>query len=318
MTPRTDMILPPRVSVIIPAYNEQEAISALLERLLPVLHAHGPFEVLFVDDGSTDGTLAAIKSQRTLHPEVAFVSLSRNFGHQAALRAGLVYARGECVISMDADLQHPPELIHEMIERWESGYEVVYTIRRDDVASASFKRTTSRLFYRTMNLLSGLKLEEGVADFRLVSRPVVEILNRMGENPLFLRGMVAWLGFRQSGISYEPAPRFGGTSKYTLGRMTRLAVEGITSFSIKPLNLALAASGVVAMLAIAYSAYAMYVKLCTDAAVPGWTSVLAAVLWLGAVQLLVLGIIGEYLGRVFIEAKRRPSFVVRESSLDHD
>ncbi len=316
MAVRTQTDSTPRVSVVVPAYDEEGGIAELVDRLVPVLRVHGTFEILFVDDGSTDGTLPAIKRQQARHPEVGYLSFSRNFGHQAALRAGLAYARGECVISMDADLQHPPELIHELVARWEGGDEIVYTVRQEGARVGPFKRITSRLFYGIMNVLSGVRIQDGAADFRLISRPVLDILNRLDENPLFLRGMLAWLGFRQSGIRYAPAPRAHGTSKYTLGRMVHLALEGITSFSIKPLNLALAASGAVAVLALAYSLYALYVRLFTGNAVPGWTSVLAAVLWLGAVQLLVLGIMGEYLGRLFVEAKHRPPFVIRESSLD--
>jgi dolichol-phosphate mannosyltransferase len=306
--------LQPRISVVVPAFNEADGIEPLLKRLLPVLRMHGTFEVLFVDDGSTDRTLEVVKRQRALHPEVAYLSFSRNFGHQAALRAGLAHARGECAISLDADLQHPPELLHELIARWELGDEVVYTIREDGPELGWTKRTTSRLFYRAMKALSGVPLREGTADFRLLSRPVLDVVNALEENPLFLRGMLAWLGFRQGAVRYTPEPRRSGLSKYTFGRMVRLALEGITSFSVRPLNLALAASAAVAALACAYSAYAIYMRAFTDQTVPGWTSVLAAVLWLGAVQLLVLGILGEYVGRMFVEAKRRPPFVIRESS----
>jgi dolichol-phosphate mannosyltransferase len=308
----------PRLSVVVPAFNEERCVGPLVERLVPVLRAHGTFEIVFVDDGSSDGTLGAIKEQRALHPEVGYLSFSRNFGHQAAIRAGLAQARGEGVISMDADLQHPPELIHELVARWEQGAEVVYTVREDGDEVGGFKRTTSRLFYRALNALSGTSVEPGAADFRLISRPVLEVVNRLEENPLFLRAMLAWLGFRQVGLAYRPAPRLHGASKYTVRRMVRLALEGITSFSVKPLNLALGASAGVALVALAYSAYAVYMRVFTEQTVPGWASVLAAVLWLGAIQLLVLGFLGEYLGRLFVESKRRPPFVIRESSARHD
>ncbi len=310
MTGRTS----PRISVVVPAFNEAEGITPLLARLLPVLRVHGKFEVLFVDDGSTDGTLEVLKRHCAEHPEVGYLSFSRNFGHQAALRAGLAHTRGECAISLDADLQHPPELIHELVARWEQGDEVVYTIRDDGPDVGWAKRTTSRVFYRTMRALSGVPVREGAADFRLLSRPVLDVVNRLDENPLFLRGILAWLGFRQGVVRYTSEPRRSGASKYTFSRMVRLALEGITSFSVRPLNLALAASGAVAGLAFAYSCYALFMRFFTERTVPGWTSVLAAVLWLGAVQLLVLGIMGEYLGRLFVESKRRPPFVIRESS----
>jgi glycosyltransferase involved in cell wall biosynthesis len=306
----------PAVSVVVPAFNESQNVSALLEVLLPVLAGIGTFEIVLVDDGSTDDTLEVIRRHHALDPRVRFVALSRNFGHQTALRAGLAHARGACVISMDADLQHPPELIPEMVARWKEGYDVVYTVREDAASLPASKRLSSALFYRLLNALSGVRIEAGTADFRLLSRRVLDVLNGLDEQPFFLRGLVPWLGFRQHGIPYAPNDRRHGQSKYTLRKMVALATDGITSFSVKPLLVSGALAALVGAIALAYSLYVIYARVFTDAAVPGWASVLVAVLWLGSMQLFVLGIMGQYLGKLFVQSKRRPPFVVRDASDD--
>lgn len=306
----------PALSVVVPAFNESANVPALLDVLVPVLAGIGTFEIVFVDDGSTDDTLEVIRRHHALDARIRFVALSRNFGHQTALRAGLAHARGECVISMDADLQHPPELIREMVARWRDGYDVVYTVREDARSLPAVKRATSRLFYRVLNALSGVRIEAGAADFRLLSRRVLELLNGLDEQPFFLRGLVPWLGFKQIGIPYSPHDRRHGESKYTLRKMIALAADGITSFSVKPLLVAGALGAVVGAIALVYSLYAVYTRIFTDAAVPGWTSVLVTVLWLGSMQLFVLGIMGQYLGKLFMQSKQRPSFVVRDASDD--
>jgi dolichol-phosphate mannosyltransferase len=304
----------PLLSVVVPAFNESPNIPALLEALVPVAEKYAPYEIVFVDDGSLDDTLEVIRRQQAINPSIAYVSFSRNFGHQAALRAGLAHARGRCVVSMDADLQHPPELIHEMMEHWKAGFDVVFTVRQDGPGVSWFKRKTSAAFYRLMNALGGVTIEPGAADFRLLSRPVVDALNELVENPLFLRGMLPWLGFRHCRIAYTPGERFRGSSKYTLRKMAALATDGVTSFSVRPLALAAAFGAIVSAGAFAYSIYALCIKLFTDRAIAGWTSVLVAVLWLGGIQLLALGIIGEYLGKLFLQSKRRPFYVVRDAS----
>lgn len=304
----------PEISIVIPAFNEDENILALTGALVPMLEPLGTFEILFVDDGSTDGTLDEIRRTHSQDARIRYIALSRNFGHQTALRAGLSRSRGECVISMDADLQHPVELIEEMIRRWRSGYDVVYTIREDDASTPALKRTTSALFYRLLNALSGVRVEAGTADFRLLDRRVVDVLNRLEEQPFFLRGLVPWLGFRQIAIRYAPGERRNGESKYTLRKMIGLATDGITSFSVKPLLVSGAFGAMVGAVALAYSLYALYTRFFTATAVPGWASVLVAVLWLGSMQLFVLGVIGQYLGKLFIQSKQRPPFVVKDAS----
>ncbi len=282
-----------------------------------MLAKHGPYEIVFVDDGSSDGTLDAIKTLRASNAFVRYVSLSRNFGHQAALRAGLAHARGECVVSMDADMQHPPELVETMIERWQQGFDVVYTVR-EDARLPFFKRLTSWGFYRLVNALAGVRIQRGAADFRLLARPVVDVINDLGEDPLFLRGMLSWLGFKQSSIVYVPGARLHGAPKYTVRKMLSLAGDGITAFSIRPLTVSAGVGAVVSAGAFIYSMYVVYMRFFTSRTIAGWASVLAAVLWLGGIQLLVLGIIGEYLGKLFMQAKRRPFYVVRDASSDEE
>ena len=303
---------------MVPAYNESENVAPLVGALVPILAKHGPYEIVFVDDGSSDGTLDAIKSLRASNAYVRYVALSRNFGHQAALRAGLAHARGECVVSMDADMQHPPELVETMIERWQQGFDVVYTVREEGRSLPFLKRLTSAGFYRLANALAGVRIEPGAADFRLLARPVVDVINDLGEDPLFLRGMLSWLGFKQSSIVYAPGSRLHGESKYTVRKMLSLATDGITSFSIRPLTMSAGVGALVSAGAFIYSLYVVYMRIFTSRAIVGWASVLAAVLWLGGIQLLVLGIIGEYLGKLFMQAKRRPFYVVRETSRDEE
>jgi dolichol-phosphate mannosyltransferase len=304
----------PAVSVVVPAFNEARSIPELMAVLVPILSKHGSFEILIVDDGSQDDTLEIVRRHRALDPRIGYLSFSRNFGHQSALRAGLAHALGECVISMDADLQHPPELIDEMIRLWKEGYDVVYTQRRDDEAVSLFKRITSKGFYGVLNALASVRIDEGAADFRLVSRRVVDLLNGLEEQPLFLRGLLPWMGFRQIGIPYSPRDRKHGVSRYTLGKMLSLATDGLTSFSVKPLALALGLGAATGALAVAYSAYVLFMHLFTSATLPGWTSVIVAVLWLGSMQLFVIGILGQYLGKLFMMSRRRPPYLVMEAA----
>jgi len=302
------------VSVVIPAFNEEGNIKPLLEKLTSILENYHNYEILFVDDGSEDKTLENLKIQGQKNHRVRYISLSRNFGHQNALKAGLDHAVGDCIVTMDGDLQHPPELIPRLVEKWQEGYEVVTTIRLNDPRSSFLKRGTSGMFYRLVNRLSDIRIPKGAADFRLLDRSVVNILKDTKEYYLFFRGMIAWMGFHQCTLEYIPDKRFSGKSKYSFKRMFGFALTGITSFSLKPLRLSILLGLFFALLAFGYGVYAILIKLLTDQAVPGWTSVLASVLFIGGLQLTVLGIIGEYIGKLFVESKKRPHYIIKEKS----
>ena len=302
-----------RVSVVVPAFNEEENLPEVCARIKEQLSGRYERELIFVDDGSSDGTERVLREMRGQDPEVHYLLLARNFGHQSALRAGLDYATGDCVISLDADLQHPPRLIPELLGHWLAGHDIVYTQRRDDAKLPWLKRKTSAAFYGLMNKLSSVSFEPGTADYRLLDRRVVDVIRASPDVELFLRGFVHWIGFRQKRVEYTPEPRFRGTTKYTVHKMVKLALSGITSFSVRPLHFATLAGVGVSALAFAYAFYAIYVLLFTDRAVSGWASVLVSVLFIGGIQLLVLGIMGEYIGRLFVQSKQRPPYLIRET-----
>lgn len=302
------------ISVVIPAFDEEGSLQKLTGTLEPVLSAYGDYEILVVDDGSKDHTLNILKELHKANPKIKYLSLSRNFGHQNALKAGLDHAKGDCVITMDADLQHPPKMIPELVTKWQEGNDIVYTIRKDDRQLGFLKRVSSRLFYRLMNWISDIRFREGAADFRLLDRSVVDVLKDINEYYLFFRGMTSWVGFRQCSVEFTPDQRFAGETKYSFRRMLGFALTGITSFSLKPLRLSFTLGALFAVLAFLYGIYALVMKFFTDTTIPGWTSVLASVLFIGGIQLIVLGIIAEYVGKLFMESKRRPHYIIRESS----
>ena len=303
------------ISVVIPAYNEAGNIRVVAQKITDQLENTGSFEIIFVDDGSTDSTLEEIKDISKNDKSVKYISFSRNFGHQKALKAGLDHAIGDCVISMDADLQHPPELIGELIAKWREGYDVVYTIRKDIQNVGLIKKTTSKLFYKIINIISDVDIPLGAADFRLLDKRVVDEMRTFKENWLFIRGIIAWLGFNQTGIEYAVQDRHLGSSKYSLRKMFSFAVQGITSFSIMPLRFSIVIGFVISACAFLYTIYALFMKLYYETAIPGWTSILLSVLFLGGIQLISLGLIGEYLGKMFIETKNRPNYVIKEKSI---
>jgi polyisoprenyl-phosphate glycosyltransferase len=304
-----------KVSVVIPSFNEEDNVRALAERLVPILSHYSDYEILFVDDGSVDNTLAIIRRLSEQNDKVKYLSFSRNFGHQMALKAGLDHATGDCVICMDADLQHPPELIDQMIGKWQEGHDIVYTVREDGTHVPFLKKGTARLFYTFINSISNIKLDRGVADFRLLDRAVVEVFRTINESSLFIRGMVSWVGFKQCAIKYMPNDRFSGESKYSIGRMVSFALDGMTSFSVKPLYLATIFGLVVSLLSFFYGLFAIYMHFFTNKVISGWTSVIVSVLFIGGIQLVMLGILGEYLGKLFIESKKRPIYIVKKKKL---
>jgi len=303
------------ISIVIPAYNEAGNITVIARQVSEQAEKIGPYEIIFVDDGSTDSTLEEIKTVAKNNASVKYLSFSRNFGHQMALKAGLDYAGGDCVISMDADLQHPPELINKLINKWQEGYDVVYTIRKDISSVGFLKKITSRMYYKLINRISDVDIPLFVADFRLLDKKVVDELRKFKETFLFIRGIVSWLGYRQTGIEYEVKDRNAGSTKYTLRKMISFAIQGITSFSIAPLRVAILIGFIVSMGAFLYTIIAIYARYYLQTVIPGWTSILISVLFLGGIQLITLGVIGEYLGKMFIETKNRPNYVINEKKL---
>jgi len=303
------------ISVIIPAYNEADNINIIAKRVSEQLAEIGDYEILFIDDGSTDETLNKIKEIAKDGNNIKYISFSRNFGHQKALKAGLDNAKGDCAITIDADMQHPPELMKEMIDRWKEGYDVVYTIRKDTSDTNLMKRVTSRLFYSIVNKISDVDIPLGAADFRLLDRKVVNELKKFQENWLFIRGIVSWLGFKQSGIEYTVQRRHSGKSKYSISKMISFAVQGITSFSILPLRISIVLGFIFSICSFLFAIYAIYAKYILNVAIVGWTSILISVLFLGGIQLIFLGILGEYLGKMFIESKNRPNYIIKEKKI---
>lgn len=304
------------LSIIIPLLNEQNNIETLYTEIKEFAKNITQKEVIFINDGSTDKTLENIKLLRAHDTSVHYINFSRNFGHQNALKAGLDLCSGDIVISMDGDLQHPPRLIPHLIERWREGYDVVVTTREDTSESGLLKKMTSQGFYRLMGKMSNIQLHPGSADFRLLDRKVVDVLKRFDENDTFYRGYVAWAGFSQIEIPYTPEKRRSGATKYTPRKMIRLALDGLLGFSILPLRLVTFIGFFISMASFLYGFYAICVKLFSATAVSGWASTMAGIYFLGGIQLLCIGICGEYIGRTFMEVKRRPHYIVAETSID--
>ncbi|MBK9118750.1 MAG: glycosyltransferase family 2 protein [Phycisphaerales bacterium] len=302
-----------QLSIVIPVFNERENLGLLRTRLAGVLTPRAEtWEIVLVDDGSSDGTADEIARWSTEDPRIKLVALSRNFGHQAALVAGLSHARGRAVVSMDGDLQHPPELLPELLERWYAGYEVVQTIRSEPADDRPLKRAGSLWFYRVLSALTQLHVTPGAADFRLLSRPALDAFLACAERRRCNRALVQWIGFRYTEVPYTAAARHAGRSKYSFRAMFRLAGDAIFSFSTWPLRAAGFAGGLVSLAAGAYLVFVLVARLFfPQHVVPGWSSILAAVLVLGGVNLLVLWILGEYVGRMYEEVKQRPLYIVR-------
>jgi polyisoprenyl-phosphate glycosyltransferase len=302
------------ISVVIPCFNEEGTLRETHRRVGQTLaQASRAYEIVYVDDGSSDGTPELLRAIHAEDPHVRVVYLSRNFGHQFAVTAGLAHARGDAVVIMDADLQDPPEVVLEMVERWRDGYEVVYGVRTDREGETRFKLLTARLFYRLINWLSDTEMPVDAGDFRLLDRRVVDAIVSMPERDRFVRGMVSWVGYRQVGVPYRRAARFAGETKYPVSKMLRFAVDGILSFSIKPLRLSTLLGFASAGLALAAIGYAFVMRVFTQRWVAGWTALIIAILFLGGAQLISLGVVGEYVGRLYGEAKRRPLYLVRET-----
>jgi len=304
----------PVLSIVVPVFNEAGNIRKLHSELIPVLEKLGvDWEIIFCDDGSDDATWEIIDQLHRDNERIKGIRFSRNFGHQYALFAGMQHASGKAVISMDGDLQHPPELLPEMLERWRAGDKIVHTVRVYDQKQGFIKKLSSNLFYRLFTFLSGVEMEGGMADFRLLDRQVLDELLKFKEEGLFLRGLVHWVGYQSSKLTFQCGQRFSGKGKYSLKKMLKLAWTGITSFSIVPLRVSIIIGVLTSLLAFAEMLYAIYAKLFTDTVVPGWASGVAVVSFLFGILFIMLGVLGEYMGRVLIESRGRPRFLISES-----
>jgi glycosyltransferase involved in cell wall biosynthesis len=308
----------PLLSIVVPLYNEEGNVAALLERIVAIvasLPGAPSYEIVLVNDGSNDGTPAAIRAELSRRPHIVMVELSRNFGHQIAATAGVEIALGQAVVLMDGDLQDPPELIEAFVAKWREGYDVVYAVRRTRKGESPFKILTASLFYRTIRRLTRVSIPVDTGDFRLMSRRVVEALKRSPERHRFLRGLVSWVGYKQTGVEYDRDERLSGTTKYPLSKMISFAIDGITSFSDVPLKFASYVGFAASAVALLYALYVIVCKVFSInplAYTAGWASTICAVLFLGGVQLVTFGILGEYIGRIYDEVKGRPLYLISE------
>lgn len=300
------------VSIIVPVFNEEQNIDPLIKRLIPVLKDL-PYEIIFVDDGSKDRTLTFIKRQSAKNKNIKLISFYRNFGHQMALVAGYKVAKGDCVITVDADLQDPPEIIPEMIEKWQNGAKIVYAKRNERQGDSFFKKTTATIFYQLINFLSDTPIPQEVGDFRLLDKQVVDFINNLNEKPSFLRGLVSWGGYPTEFVYFKREKRFSGQTHYGFFKMLNFALEGITSFSVKPLRMATYfgfMSGVLGFLGIIYELIRKAIS--PQSFVIGWAGLFTAIMFLGGIQLITIGIIGEYIGKIYQEVQKRPKYLIKE------
>ncbi len=311
----------PLISVLIPVLNETKGLDALLDRLRPILNRIGDWELVFIDDGSTDGTLAQIRALHDADPRIKAISFSRNFGKEIAIAAGLRYVRGAATVIMDADLQHPPEVIDTFIAHWRDGYQVVYGERQDRATDSALRRLFSRAFYRTFNALSKSDIPEGAGDFRLLDRRAVDAMNALDERSRFNKGLFSWIGFKSIGVPYAVADRTQGSSKWSFRTLFRFALDGLTSFSTLPLRVWSLLGLAISITAFASALLYLVRTLIYGVDVPGFPSLIISVMIFSGVQLISLGVLGEYLGRVYEEVKGRPLCIVAEevgtSRTDH-
>ncbi len=303
----------PVLSLVLPIFNEEEAVPALLKRLEAFrASVNVPTEVVFVDDGSKDASLSLLTKAAASTTTYRILAFSRNFGHQAAITAGVDYAEGEAVVVLDADLQDPPEVVLEMMEKWREGFDVVYGRRRTRAGESLFKRATAKVFYRLFAALIPIQVPLDAGDFRLMSRRVVLVLRELRECHRFIRGLVAWVGFRQTQVVYDRPARVAGKTKYPLLRMIRFAIDGITSFSVVPLRLSIYVGLMIAFTSFCLGVWAIWVKFFTPSVVPGWASTFVMISMASAVQLVMIGILGEYVGRIYEQLKSRPLYVLQK------
>jgi dolichol-phosphate mannosyltransferase len=310
----------PVLSVVAPVFNEEETVAAFVQRVTSVLEGIGePYEIVLVNDGSRDQSLRVMREMQAKNPRIRIIDFSRNFGHQIAISAGLDYARGQAVAIIDSDLQDPPEVIAELVDRWRAGAEVVYAQRRHRRGETRFKLMTADAFYRLMRRITSVEIPQNTGDFRLLDRKVVNALIEMREHHRFMRGLSAWVGYRQEAVQYDRHERFAGTTKYPLRKMVRFSIDAITSFSTIPLQLATTFGFFLAGISLVGIVVAIVLRILTHAII-GQASTLILVLFMGGIQLIFLGILGEYLGRIYDEVRARPLYLVRDviSSDDED
>jgi dolichol-phosphate mannosyltransferase len=301
-------------SIVVPVFNEEEVLMESYKRLKKVMDGiFQPYEIIFVNDGSRDNTGAILRRICSIDKKAKFIEFSRNFGHQPAITAGMDYAGGEAIIVIDADLQDPPEVIPQMIEKWMEGFDVVYGVRAERQGESFFKKVTAAFFYRFFRKMTDVDIPVDVGDFRLIDRKVCDALKLVNERNRFIRGIISWLGFNQTGVEFTREKRFAGETKYPIKKMIKFSFDAIVSFSYKPLRLASYGGIILSFFSFIYLITVLFQKLFTSSAtVPGWASTLAVSLFFNGIVLMMLGIIGEYLGRIYDEAKGRPLYVVRE------
>jgi dolichol-phosphate mannosyltransferase len=304
-----------KISIVICCYNEFSNLPTVITAIHENMQSEEyDYEIIAVNDGSSDGSQELLESMSAEDSKLFYIELSRNFGHQNALKAGLDHSTGECIISMDADMQHPPHILPKLIEKWKDGYDIVYTRRMDDPSLSKFKRLFSRYFYKFLNMASDLKLENGAADFRLMNRQTANILINIKGGDLFIRGIVHWIGFKQYAIDYMPDKRLSGKTKYTLKKMLTLGVNGILSFSSRPLHVSLYLGFIIASISLLCIPYA-FISLYMGHTMAGWVSLIITISFLGGLQLFILGIIGLYIGRIFSQTKGYPQYIVRSTNI---
>jgi dolichol-phosphate mannosyltransferase len=306
------------LSIVIPCFNEEEVIETSFLKIKQTIKKMDiRVEYIFIDDGSTDNTRNILKKLSLINNEIKIICFSRNFGHQIAVSAGIEKSKGNALVLIDADLQDPPELIQSMIFEWKAGYDVVYGIRTARKSESYFKKTSSKLFYRVLNYLSDISIPNDSGDFRLIDLKVINAIKNMPEHDRFIRGMISWVGFKQKGIYFERDARFAGETKYPLVKMISFALTGIISFSTKPLKLATLIGFILSILAILGIIYVIFLRFFTDSWVNGWSAIMVSILLIGGIQLICLGLLGEYISRIFNEVKKRPLYVIDEF-IDND
>jgi len=308
--------MPARIlcSVVIPVYNEEAVVAETYKRLKTVMDSlNRPYELIFVNDGSRDNTAAIIKNICDGDPNVKLIDFSRNFGHQLAITAGMDYSRGDTIVVIDADLQDPPEIIPEMLKKWSQGFDVVYGKRIKRKGETLFKKITAKLFYRFLKSMTDFEIPVDTGDFRLIDRKVADALKSMNEKNRYVRGLISWLGFSQTSVEYVRDKRFAGETKYPFKKMVKFAMDAITSFSFKPLRIATYFGISISIISFTYLLFVIYLRLFTNETTAGWASIVAISLFLNGIVLIILGIIGEYTGRIYDEIKGRPLYIVKDT-----